>query len=51
MKQGKSPTKRRKMPIKSYNLNADNWLIYKKISEGLHVVHRYANATRVIVNL
>lgn len=50
MKQGKNPTKREKILIKSNGLNPDNWLIYKKVAKGLHLVHRFTYATRVIVN-
>ncbi|QQY95990.1 DUF6906 family protein [Bacillus thuringiensis] len=48
MKNGKKPTKREKIQINSYNLNPDRWLIYKKVSNELHLIHRYTNATRVI---
>ncbi|WP_412675542.1 DUF6906 family protein [Bacillus mycoides] len=48
MKNGKKPTKKEKIHIKSYNLNPDRWLIYKKVSNELHLIHRYTNATRVI---
>ncbi|MGH0487439.1 DUF6906 family protein [Bacillus mycoides] len=51
MKNSKNPTKREKILIKSYNLNPDNWLIYKKVDNELHLVHRYANSIRVIPNL
>lgn len=48
MKNGKKPTKKEKMHIKSYNLNPDNWLIFKKIDGELHLVHRQTNRVRVI---
>ena len=51
MKNGKKPTKKKKIHIQSYKLNPDNWLIFKKVNSGLHLVHRYTNATRVIPNL
>ncbi|MCQ6285840.1 DUF6906 family protein [Bacillus cereus] len=51
MKNGKKPTKKEKIHIESYNLNSDNWLIFKKLSNELHLVHRYMNATKVIPNL
>lgn len=50
MKNGKKPTNREKIQIKSNNLDPDNWLIYKKVEGELHLVHRYTNATRVILN-
>ncbi|MEN3130815.1 DUF6906 family protein [Bacillus albus] len=50
MKQGKTPTKREKMLIKSHDLNPDEWLIYKKVAKGLHLVHRDTKATQVIAN-
>lgn len=48
MKNGKKPTKKEKIHIHSYNLNPDNWLIFKKVSNELHLVHRYTNAKKVI---
>ncbi|HDR8084567.1 hypothetical protein [Bacillus thuringiensis] len=51
MKNGKKPTKKEKIYIKSYNLNPDNWLIFKKVSNELHLVHRNTNKTKVIPNL
>ncbi|MBT2577456.1 hypothetical protein J7E43_08535 [Bacillus sp. ISL-8] len=51
MKNGKKPTKKEKNHIKSYDLNPDNWLIFKKVSNELHLVHRYTNTTKVIPNL
>ncbi|MDY7963828.1 DUF6906 family protein [Bacillus thuringiensis] len=51
MKNGKNPTKKERIHIKSYNLNPDNWLIFKKVSNELHLVNRYTNATKVIPSL
>ncbi len=48
MKNGKRPTKREKIHINSYNLNPDNWLIFKKVDDELHLVHRHTNSIRVI---
>jgi len=48
MKNGKKPTKREKMQINSYNLNVDNWLIFKKADGRLHLIHRHTNRVRVI---
>ncbi|WP_353053736.1 DUF6906 family protein [Bacillus thuringiensis] len=48
MKNGKKPTKREKILIKSQNLNPENWLIYKKVEGELHLVHRHTNSIRVI---
>lgn len=50
MKNGKNPTKKQKMLIKSNNLNPESWLIYKKVDGELHLVHRYTSATHVILN-
>ncbi|WP_170953373.1 DUF6906 family protein [Bacillus cereus] len=50
MKHGKKPTKKEKMKIKSYNLNPENWLIFKKVDGALHLIHRNTFATRVIPN-
>ncbi|AGV99464.1 hypothetical protein CH06_gp36 [Bacillus phage phiCM3] len=43
MKNGKRPTKREKVHINSYNLNPDNWLIFKKVDGELLLVHRLTN--------
>ncbi|WP_186320874.1 DUF6906 family protein [Bacillus mycoides] len=51
MKNGKNPTKRQKIHIKSYNLNPDSWLIYKIVDGEMHLVHRNTSATRIIPNL
>ncbi len=48
MKNGKKPTKKEKIHIKSYNLNPDDWLIFKKLSGEIHLVHRYTNTTEII---
>ncbi|AGE80864.1 MULTISPECIES: DUF6906 family protein [Bacillus cereus group] len=48
MKNGKKLTKREKMHLKSYKLNPDNWLIFKKVDGELHLVHRHTNSIRVI---
>ena len=45
---GKRPTKREKIHINSYNLNPDNWLIYKKVDGQLYLVHRHTHRVRVI---
>ncbi|WP_165616047.1 DUF6906 family protein [Bacillus proteolyticus] len=51
MKNGKKPTKKEKIHIESYNLNPDNWLIFKKVCNELHLVHRNMNKTKVIPSL
>ncbi|MED2753247.1 hypothetical protein P4278_27160 [Bacillus thuringiensis] len=50
MKNGKKTTKKEKMVIKSYNLNPENWLIFKKVDGDLHLIHRNTSAKRVISN-
>ncbi|MEK4415116.1 DUF6906 family protein [Bacillus sp. FSL K6-0268] len=50
MKNGKQPTKKERIHIESYNLNSDNWLIFKKLSNKLHLLHRYTNKIKVIPN-
>ncbi|MEQ3599234.1 hypothetical protein ABNG30_20670 [Bacillus thuringiensis] len=47
MKNGKKPTKKEKIHIESHNLNSDNWLIFKKLSNEMHLVHRDTNTTKV----
>ncbi|UYX50068.1 hypothetical protein M3Y14_15895 [Bacillus thuringiensis] len=51
MKNGKKPTKREKIQIKSYKLSPDSWLIFKKTDGELHLVHRYTNTKRTIPSL
>ncbi|CUB54273.1 hypothetical protein BN2127_JRS10_02679 [Bacillus subtilis] len=51
MKNGKKLTKREKTHLKSYSLNSDNWLVFKKVDGEIHLVHRYTSATRVIPSL
>ncbi|HHT7172116.1 TPA: DUF6906 family protein [Bacillus cereus] len=51
MKNGKKPNKKEKIHIKSYSLNPENWLIFKKISGELHLVHRYTNHIKIIPSL
>ncbi|WNN20047.1 hypothetical protein [Bacillus phage FI_KG-Lek] len=46
MKNGKRLTKREKMHLKSYSLNPDNWLVFKKADGEMHLVHRYTSTTR-----
>ncbi|HHK5534965.1 TPA: hypothetical protein ACQUHH_003434 [Bacillus mobilis] len=51
MKNGKKLTKREKMHVKSYSLNPENWLVFKKGNEQMHLVHRYTNTKRMIPSL
>lgn len=44
------PQPREKTLIKSQGLNPDNWLIYKKVTNELHLVHCSTDATQIIVN-
>jgi len=50
VKNGKKPTKKQKINIESYNLNPDNWLVFKVADGEMHLVHRFTNTTRVIPN-
>lgn len=51
VKNGKKLTKREKMHLKSYSLNPDNWLVFKKADGEMHLVHRYTNTKRTIPSL
>ncbi|EOS8267605.1 hypothetical protein OCD85_02805 [Bacillus pacificus] len=51
MKNGKKLTKREKKHLKSYSLNPDNWLVFKKADGEMYLVHRYTSRTRVIPSL
>lgn len=48
MKQGKRPTKRQAILIKSCNLNPNNWLVFKNTDGKLHLVHRETGTKRII---
>jgi hypothetical protein len=48
MKNGKAPTKKQKITIKAAGLNPENWLIYKKINDQFHLVHRETGTTKII---
>lgn len=51
MKNGKKLTKREKIHVKSYSLTPENWLVFKKGNEQMHLVHRYTNKKRIIPSL
>lgn len=51
MKNGKKLTKREKMHIKSFSLNPENWLVFKKVDGEMHLVHRYTDTKRIIPSL
>lgn len=51
MKQGKKPTRYQKQSIAYYKLNPNNWLVYKKEPEQLHIVHRETGTTRKIIHI
>ncbi|MDK2824533.1 MAG: hypothetical protein PWP71_2451 [Clostridia bacterium] len=48
MKQGKRLTRKHKLLLKKKGLNPDNWLVIKKLTHELHVVHRHTNRVRII---
>lgn len=48
MKQGKRPTRSQKKALVAVGLNPQNWLIYKKTDDRLHLVHRETGTTRII---
>lgn len=45
-KTGKKPTLREKKLINAAGLNLENWLVQKKDSEYLYVVHRHSSNVR-----
>ncbi len=47
-KTGKRPTLNEKKLIKAAHLNLENWLVQKKDSEYLYVVHRVSGNVRKI---
>ncbi|MDE5054866.1 hypothetical protein NDK25_21875 [Niallia taxi] len=48
MKNGKKPTKKQKMQIRTQGLNPENWLIYKAEGEYFSLIHRTTGTTRKI---
>lgn len=48
MKHGKRPTVRQKKIIKAKNLNPENWLVVKDTAEGMMIIHRISEKTKVI---
>ncbi|WP_439098739.1 DUF6906 family protein [Bacillus weihaiensis] len=48
MKNGKKPTKKQKVQIKTQELNPENWLIYKCNGDRLSLVHRFTGTTRKV---
>lgn len=49
MKNGKTPTKKQKIAIKSSGLNPENWLIFKKDHNALYLVHRETGTTKTVL--
>ena len=49
MKHGLKPNRAQKIAMKAAGLNPDNWLIYKKTHEQLHLVHRETGTTKTIL--
>lgn len=49
MKNGKRPNRAQKLAMISVGLNPNNWLIYKKTHEQLHLVHRETGTTKTIL--
>lgn len=50
MKNGKRPTKNQKILMKEQGLNAELWLVSKKLDNELHLVHRNTKQERIIPN-
>ncbi|MCR4442176.1 MAG: hypothetical protein QHH10_08105 [Peptococcaceae bacterium] len=48
MKNGKRPTMRQKLLMKSRRLNPDNWFVTKDTPDFMEVVHRHGNTKRNI---
>ncbi len=48
MKNGKRPTRREKILLGEKRLNIENWLVTKRTSTELEIVHKYSGKTRVI---
>lgn len=49
MKNGKAPTRRQKQAMVTSGLNPNHWLVYKKKSDYLHIVHRETGTTKMII--
>jgi len=48
MKQGKCPTKRQAILIKTYGLKHENWLIIKNLPGEMHLKHRETGRVKVL---
>jgi len=48
MKQGTRPTRRQKIEIKGYGLNAENWLVERDTTAELVIVHRSSGKLRTL---
>lgn len=48
MKHGKRITLRQRKLIKAAGLNPDNWLVTKRLSNELHIVHKLNGKERVV---
>ncbi|MFD4707999.1 DUF6906 family protein [Gottfriedia sp. NPDC058432] len=48
IKQGKRPTKRQAILIRSYGFKHGNWLIVKNLLEELHIAHRETGSKKVL---
>jgi hypothetical protein len=48
MKNGKRPTRHQKGALVKAGLNPNNWLVTKKITGQIHLVHRDTGNTRVL---
>ena len=46
--QGKRPTKKQKIFLRSKNLNYDNWLVCKDTSQEMVIKHRFSDKCRMI---
>lgn len=48
MKHGKRPTRNQKKAVFAAGLNPNNWLVFKKKDNELHLVHKETGTIRVV---
>ena len=48
MKNGKAPHKKDKIAMSKVGLNHENWLVFKRVDNMIHIVHRITGTVRII---
>jgi len=48
MKNGKVPQKKDKIAMSKVGLNHENWLVFKRVDNMIHIVHRQTGQTKIV---